>query len=89
MIFMYLAFLSAVCQTQNEVWSTAFPHHLLQSKGQGEDYSQGNGDFRFPDQHNPLQPLLLKMDVAETISIITMPFAYAGITAIKPELLNS
>lgn len=67
---------------QNEVWSTALPHHLLQSKGQEEDSSQGNGGFHFPEQHNSIRPFLLKMDVAETITIITMLFRYAGI---KPE----
>lgn len=62
------------------------PPPILQSKGRGEDQSQEKGAFRFPDQHNPLRPFLLKMDVAETICIITMLFRYAGVTAIKPEL---
>lgn len=36
-----------------------------------------------------LQSLLLKMDVAETISIITMLFQYAGMIAITPELTTT
>lgn len=75
MIFMHLASLSAVCQTQNEVWSTDSPQ---QSEGWGEDYSQGKGDFHFPDQHNLLQPFFLKMGIAETISRITKLVWYAG-----------
>lgn len=65
---MDLTFLSAFGQTPNEAWCTAFPHHLRQSKGQGEGFSQGNSGFHFPDQCNALQPLLFQMDVAETFA---------------------
>lgn len=52
-------------------------------------YYRISGKGKTAPKEMALQSLLLKMDVAETISIITMLFQYAGMIAITPELTTT
>lgn len=52
-------------------------------------YYRIRGKGKTTPKEMALQSLLLKMDVAETISIIIMLFQYAGMIAIKPELTTT